>query len=162
FVADGGGVVRNRGTLMVADSVITAGHAFPPGAGGGISGGSGILSLGPIRIERTVIANNGFVSNGKPTLGGGIRALGSLEVIDSTIARNGANSGGGISAAGPVTLVRSTVSANVASTGGGLSAGDATLVNSTISGNTAGGIVAAGTVELSNVTITENVGGGVT
>jgi len=164
FVADGGGVVRNRGTLMVADSVITAGHAVTSGAGGGISGGAGILSFGPLHIERTVIGNNGLLSNGKPTaeLGGGIRALGSLEVIDSTIARNGANSGGGISAAGPVSLVRSTVSGNDASSGGGVSADDATLVNSTISGNTGGGIVAGGTVELSNATITENAGGGVT
>ncbi len=95
-------------------------------------------------------------------LGGGVRTVGPLDVIDSTIAGNGANSGGGISAAGPVTLVRSTVSGNIASTGGGLAADDATLVNSTISGNTGGGIIAGGSLALSNATITENVGSGVT
>jgi CSLREA domain-containing protein len=132
FVTDGGGAVRNRGTLKVTDSVIAGGHT--EGAGGGI------LSFGSLRIERSAIHDNNFKVEGGssiPTqLGGGIRALGPLEVIDSTIAGNSANTGGGISAAGPVTLVRSTVSANIASTGGGLAADDATVVNTTISGNT--------------------------
>src|SRR5262249_4068492 len=39
---------------------------------------------------------------------------------------------------------------------------DVTLVNSTISGNTGGGIASAGPVELANATITENIGSGVT
>src|SRR5262249_51594673 len=101
------------------------------------------------------------------------------EVNDSTIAGNravsidnGPSSGGGISAAGPVTLVRSTVSDNAVGPSamsllgtpgiaGGLAVENATLVNSTISGNPGGGIVAGGTLELSNATITENVGSGV-
>jgi CSLREA domain-containing protein len=167
FSADGGDI-RNRGALVVTDSVITGGHALTFEAGGISAGvGGGISSAGSLRIEHSVIRdNNKAIVNGgsliPANLGGGIRALGPLEVIDSTIDGNHASSGGGISAAGPVTLVRSTVSDNVASTGGGIAASDATLVNSTISGNTGGGIVAAGTLELSNATITENVEGGVT
>jgi len=153
-IANGGGVIRNHGTLVVTDSAIV--NPSPNAAG--VEGG-GILSLGSLRIERSVISHNGL---GTSLVGGGIRALGSLEVIDSTIAANSAGNGGGISAVGPVILVRSTLSGNTASTGGGLAADNATLVNSTVSGNTGGGLVAGGTVELSNVTITKNVGSGVT
>jgi CSLREA domain-containing protein len=165
-LANEGGVVRNHGTLVVTDSVIAAGLVLVF-ANGKLSGGTGggISSLGPLRIERSVISHNGMYGTFLTVpgvVGGGIRALGSLEVIDSTIAANGAGNGGGISAAGPLTLVRSTVSGNTASTGGGIAADDATLVNSTVSGNIGGGIVAGGTVDLSNVTIAENVGGGVT
>src|SRR5262249_10318448 len=112
-------------------------------------------------------------------VGGGIRALGPLEVNDSTIAGNravsidhGPSSGGGISAAGPVALVRRPVRDDAVGPSamsllgtpgiaGGLAVENATLVNSTISGNPGGGIVAGGTLELSNATITENVGSGV-
>jgi CSLREA domain-containing protein len=170
---DEGGAIRNRGTLVVADSVVEGIMGATAPVSAARNQGGGIFSLGPLRIERSVIRDNaagfGFQSVQSAGLGGGISALGPLEVIDSTIAGNRVASsdtapgiGAGISAAGPVNLVRSTMSGNTASTGGGLAAGDATLVNSTISGNTGGGIVAGGTVELSNATITENVGGGVT
>src|SRR5262249_18375275 len=168
FGVDEGGAIRNRGTLIIADSVVE-GNKIGTGFPAARTRGGGILSQGSLRIERSIIRDNvaglGNLNPAQPAgLGGGICALGPLEVIDSTIAGNAAVSsdtgpgiGGGISAAGPVSLVRSTVSGNTASTGGGLAADAATLVNSTISGNTGGGIVAGGTVELSNATITENV-----
>jgi CSLREA domain-containing protein len=183
-LVDEGGVIRNRGTLVVADSVVADIELVSTSPV--VKRGGGIFSVGPLRIERSVIRDN---SAGNPFsqttrsagLGGGISALGPLEVIDSTVAGNRAVSsdapepgrGGGISAAGPVTLVRSTVSGNTAGPsamsilgtpgiGGGLAVENATIVNSTISGNTGGGILVGGALDLSNVTITANPGGGLT
>jgi CSLREA domain-containing protein len=138
-----GGAIRNRGTLVVADSMLR---------GPGVARGGGIFSIGPLRVERSDV---GFA-------GAGISALGPLEVVDSTVSNRiffFGSLGDGINAAGPVTLTNTTVSGNK---GGVIVAGSATLVNSTISGNTSGGIVADGLVEFSNVTVTDNDGGGVT
>jgi CSLREA domain-containing protein len=155
---DDGGAIRNRGTLVVADSVVQS---------SAVARGGGIFSLGPLRVERSDIVGR------TASFGGGISALGPLEVSNSTIRGDGISAAGpvtlrsstlsgnraGVIVAGPATLVNSTISRN---TGDGIVAGSATLVNSTISGNTGGGVVADGLVELSNVTVTENDGVGIT
>src|SRR5262245_64984467 len=101
----------------------------------------GIFSVGSLRIERSLIRNSraGFGSSAGGGIGGGISALGSLEVIDSTITGNRAEStntdpgnGGGISAAGSVMLVRSTVNGNVAGMSGGSALESAPMTNSHI------------------------------
>src|SRR5262249_8168933 len=122
---DEGGAIRNRGTLVVADSTVL---------GEAVARGGGVFSIGPLRVGRSHIA-------GLASSGAGISALDPLDVIDTTIAPLFTSSlnGDGISAAGPVTLVNTTVSGN---RDGVIVAGSATLVNSTISGNTGGGIVA--------------------
>ena len=106
--------------------------------------------------------------------GGGIEVngVGTLNVFDSEIVGNRAESGGGIWSAGTVNLERTTVAGNVATgngstdpgRGGGLFVeGSATLTNSTVSGNTAatgGGVYTSGPLTLQNATVAANTGGG--
>jgi hypothetical protein len=78
--------------------------------------------------------------------GGAIRNEGILFVIESTITGNTANGGGGLSNNGEATIHNSTITGNIAENGGGLYnfGGTMTVVNSTITNNTGGGISNAG------------------
>ncbi|HEY7060382.1 MAG TPA: choice-of-anchor Q domain-containing protein [Chloroflexota bacterium] len=104
--------------------------------------------------------------------GGGIYALGTLTVANSTISGNVSGGGGGLWTLGTVTLTDSTVSGNmIDGFGGGLSGqGTTTLSRVTITGNTAtqdgGGVENnSGTMHLTDVTISNNTstaeGGGI-
>ncbi|MGD9924612.1 MAG: choice-of-anchor Q domain-containing protein, partial [Pseudorhodoplanes sp.] len=97
--------------------------------------------------------------------GGAVTVAGTtiLKVIDSTISDSAAVSGGGIAAFGPLTVVNSTITGNTAtSTGGGVmrTGGDVTFVNSTIHDNHSdlgGGIfVAASLLTILNSTVSGN------
>ncbi len=113
------------------------------------------------------------IHGGRPTglaTGGGILAdAGStLRLIDSAVEGNTATHGAGIASSGTLELTRTTVANNVASDdevtthGGGIlftSSGQATLENSTVSGNFAhegAGIYTDGDLVLRNVTIAQN------
>ncbi|MBI3161551.1 MAG: S-layer homology domain-containing protein [Chloroflexi bacterium] len=123
-----------------------------------------------------------IVNNLGAGTGGGIRNLGTLTVLNSTISGNNANSasgkGGGIYNSGTLTVTDSTISSNTAngtsansSGGGGIyNSGTLTVDGSTFSGNGAssgnGGAIynAGGTVTISNSTFSGNSassGGGI-
>ena len=106
--------------------------------------------------------------------GGGIEvnATGTLNLLDSEVVGNSAQSGGGIWSAGTINLERTTVAGN-ATTGDGSTdpgrgggvfvVGVGTLRNSTVSGNTAtsgGGVYTSGPLTLQSATVASNTGGG--
>lgn len=148
---------------------LTVQNGRSPARGGGISN-AGTLTL----------TNSAVSDNTAPFLsGGGIEQLGTLTLNHSTVSGNtSGSSGGGIInfGASSITLLESsTVSGNTAvgDAGGISNAGTLTLINSTVSGNTAGigkvggGIVnfatgATTTLESSTVSgNTASVGGGI-
>jgi CSLREA domain-containing protein len=112
-----------------------------------------------------VTISDGRVDNGE---GGGIHvAPGTdLNLFDSTVEGNTAETGGGIYSAGGLHIERSAISFNRAAgdtpRGGGLAvvADDTELLDTTISGNisdaTGGGLYTTGNVEMHNVTIARN------
>ena len=179
--AKGGGIV-NDGTLTIRDSLITGNATVPSvyNQGGTSGAGGGILNSGTATISDSTLTGN--TANGYG-VGGAIGAayIGSTVLNNCTLSNNSAHSGGAIgcidfysyTSTGPVTLNDCTISGNKAvSDGGGVYVGmsdEATLNNSTISGNTAargGGVYMNPTGELTSVnsTISGNTavaGGGV-
>ena len=125
-----------------------------------------------VAIERSLLVANEAI------LGGGVyQKLGTLMITDSIISANNANwYGGGLYAEGGViSFLGSTLVGNIAGTGGGIdigtsSAAELSILNSTLTGNTAtsiddggGAIYVIGlngsvTVNLRHVTITNNAG----
>jgi hypothetical protein len=104
---------------------------------GSATTGGGILNLGALGVQNSIISNNVASSNG-----GGISSVGgALAVQNTTITSNIAGSnGGGIYSTSPVTTVQnSTITNNSAQRGGGLSVigGILTIQNSTVQNNTA-------------------------
>jgi|GEM_PF-934877 len=114
-------------------------------------------------MNLTVSGGNYFVS---PTsTGGGIyNAGGILTLIGVNVMGNAAGYGGGIhNLNGTLMISNSTIIENLAISGGGIAtSGTMTILNSTISGNSAegnsagAGIRTSGTTNLNNVTITNN------
>lgn len=132
--ADAGGGISSDDKLVVIDSRIEGNTA---------SSGGGIFSIGSVVLNRTVVSRNDATSSG----GGIDNFVGSLTINDSTISYNtayevvhgfGSGYGGGISNYGPFVMSNSTVSGN---SGGGIDSGSGsvTITNSTISENTGGG-----------------------
>jgi hypothetical protein len=120
---------------------LTIAHGNAPGSGGGI------LNLGTLTIEHSVLSGNH--ADGAQQGGGGILNRGVLTVNHSTLSGNTANGdaqgGGGIlnAAGGTVTITASTLSGNHAfgddAAGGIFSAGTTWVNDCTLSGNTANG-----------------------
>nr|WP_271958423.1 dockerin type I domain-containing protein [Rubripirellula sp.] len=181
-----GGGVRNEGTLVIADSVVTGNRAT---RGAGVGNYNGTLS-----VQRSVITGNG---DGATQSGGGVENYSyydpaSISLTDTTVSGNRATHGGGVNnhaydGVASALITGSTISGNNADNGGGVSnsatyyaelgtQATLTIVGSTISGNiassTGGGIhsqattQSAGTLSIRNSTITQNTatggtGGGV-
>ena len=120
-------------------------------------------------LGSTVTISGITIQNGSAADGGGIRldASSSLTLRDAAVSGNHAsNVGGGIFVSGVLTIERVAIEGNSADVGGGLYINNGvtgTIVNSTISGNTAasdgGGIFTRSTVDITNSTIAENTGG---
>lgn len=159
FIVEGGSSATLRGLT------ITNGFGFD------LAGG--ILNNGTVNLERCVVTGNvvGANSNDFWKGGGGIYSGGNstLNVIDSTVSNNRTTlvDGGGIYAFfnAAVRIENSTVSGNVAgNVGGGIRMlGNATILNSTLSGNTSsawfGGALfhTDGVTNLVHSTVTANV-----
>jgi hypothetical protein len=146
--------------VTVNQSVTIQGDAFNPSIvnGGGIGPvfivNANDLSSAPLTATLSMMTiTNGNAGDAVQNEGGGIKNLGTLTVVQSTINGNKATTtgfaagiGGGIfnGGTGTLTVINSTISGNQATTsagnGGGLFNGGATatLVNTTINGNTAG------------------------
>jgi hypothetical protein len=113
-------------------------------------------------VNSTVNNNQALIVGFLPPFGGGIsNDGGTLTIQNTTISENtvaGGGWGGGVYNAGSLTAINSTIRGNTGSTGGGISGG-ATIINCTISGNSAsfegGGIDGFGTI--SNSTISGNM-----
>ncbi|MGD9858325.1 MAG: choice-of-anchor Q domain-containing protein, partial [Planctomycetaceae bacterium] len=125
--------------------------------GGGIDR---VLHVGP----NGVLTVNGVGIMGGITSGSGGGVFndgGSVRLVDSTVSGNTAAAGGGIANAGELIISQSTISGN---SGGGihnLGAGSAVITRSTIANNTdtaAAGISNSGIVELDNTIVAGNTG----
>lgn len=160
--AAGGGILNDNGIMSVADSVVRFNSSGALIGGGGISNRG---SLSSTLIERSTLHDNEGLD------GGGIKHdQGSMTIRASAIARNRAETGqgGGIwsdvgdSVAGDLTIEDSTIAGNSAFAGGGLYLDDAAVQirTTTIRGNDAtdgGGIAAAGSmINMTNSTISGN------
>jgi hypothetical protein len=134
--SSGGDVLISRSTIR---------DNGPNGTSRSGVGGIWSYSAGKIRIEDTIIRHN--TGSGA----GGIWGYGKMEIVNSTIAQN---DGGGISALQSATVVDSTISGNTGVTFGGVSAYQLDLIRSTVSGNTViplnGSYSAVGGVSVAN------------
>jgi len=175
-----GGGVRNEGTLLIADSVVTGNRAT---RGAGIGNYNGTLS-----VQRSVITGNGDATTQS---GGGIDNYSyydpaSISMTDSTVSGNRASSGGGLrnhayDGVASAVISGSTIAGNNAEVGGGIASRAVyyaeqgthallTIVGSTISGNVAstsgGGLHSQATTEsaatftIRNSTIARNTAAG--
>ncbi len=153
-------------TVSMNDLVIADGAAAPQGGG--------IRNFGTLNLDRVVVRDNTENSAGPPSFdlgGGGIyNGDGStLNLTDSTVTGNATlnQPGGGLYGFfnSTVNITRSTISGNIAGdVGGGLRMlGNATVLNSTFSGNTSttwhGGAVfhTDGQLTVSNSTFADNI-----
>jgi hypothetical protein len=132
---NGGGGIKNAGTLTINYSTLANNHSGP-----GFSGGGGIYNDGLLTVNNSTFSNNSAVGSA----GGIFNANGTLTVNNSTFSGNSASDSG--------------------SSGGGIANGDILIVNnSTFSGNSAGngggGIGDfGGTVTLRNTILANNGG----
>src|SRR5258706_610816 len=128
----GGGVLNDRGTLTITNSVFSFNTSAGSGTGGG-GGGSGPLT----------ITGNTFSGNSANFHGGGIyyEGGGMLTITNSTFSGNSTGGGGVLNDGGISTITNSTFSGNSAGGGGGVynTDGTLTITNSTFSGNNASG-----------------------
>jgi predicted outer membrane repeat protein len=160
-VGGGGGAINASADVEITHSIISGNQS-------GVNGGA-IAALGTATLTNMTLSNNRSTSNS----GGGVFAD-IVNLTDSVVSGNSADSGGGISAVTAATLLRTTVIGNHAGSGGGGGLyvfdappnGVATITDSTLSGNDttgAGGAVFAQSVVLKNVTVAGNqaaIGGG--
>ena len=151
---------NNAGRVFLVES-----GAFAALAGMTITGGSGAFIGGGVRNDGTVTITRVTMTGNSADHGGGLGNTGTATVIDSTFSGNfGLNEGGGLENYGALTLVNSTIAGNASPRGGGIAnAGGGTLnvTNSTISGNSGGGLDNIdGTVLLTNTIIAAQTLGG--
>ncbi len=132
YVSANGAGICNQGNLTVSNSAISGNYSWDDG--GGVFGDAG---------SNTTIYSS-TVSGNTGSQAGGIFNLGTMAVVDSTIAGNTANygAGGGIVNEGAMLVTSSTVSQNSAlQQGGGIfNNGTLTVVNSIVAGNTTAGV----------------------
>ncbi len=161
--SEGGGIDNEgAGTLTIAGSTLSGNSAFA-GSGGGIFNGL----TGTVTVTGTSTLANTAGANGA-----GFMNVGTMTVVDSTIANNNTGGiGGGIDnlAGGTLSVVNSTIAGNSGFDGGGGigSQGKLTSLNCTItdnsfgnSGGYGGGIgVDGGTATLNNTIVALNTNG---
>jgi hypothetical protein len=131
---DGGGILNAR-QMTIIDTTVTW-NSVSHGTGGGIyNWGSATLTL-----VNSTVSHNGGGFDGSGAVGGGIRNLGELTIVNSTVSENWASnlfsaSGGGIYSSGRMSLINSTVSGNRAESAGAIVASDAEIANTLIDGD---------------------------
>jgi hypothetical protein len=115
------------GDVLISRSVIR--DNGPNATSGSGVGGIWSASSNAIRIEESTIRGN------TGSRAGGVYGSGAIDVVRSSIDHNTGGTAGGLYVFGTLTLTRSTVRGNTGGTGG-VNAQSATVVESTISGNT--------------------------
>ena len=148
---DGGGI-NNLATLTITNTTISANLCG--------SAGGGIINGGSLTLDDSTVSENTSVDGGGCIENAGD---GTATITNSTISGNSTTrEGGGIDNAGTVTLSNSTISENSAGIGGGgifVDGGWATIIGSSISGNSAdggGGIGNDGWLTIINSSISGN------
>jgi hypothetical protein len=133
--ADGGGINSTAGTFTLSDSTVRNNLAAAGGfslSSGNSARGGGVRSVGPLTVSNSTISGNGArggtgPASGGSAEGGGLSCDGALEMANSTVSGNDATGGSVVSSGG---------SAGQAA-GGGIKGGAATLVNCTVTLNSA-------------------------
>jgi hypothetical protein len=165
----------NFGTLSLTGSTVSSNKGAIYGYFGTYGLTGGIYNQGTATLTNSTVSGN-TVPSGAGYGGGLDNVFGGLTVTNSTISGNTAAVGGGIYNLGNLTMQGSTVSGNNSQYGGGIlnnsftSAyngytyyGSETLVNCTLSGNSAtnqgGAVYDAGVSEITNSTISGNTAG---
>ena len=157
LVGNGGGI-SSGATLTISNCAISGNSITADGVQ---YSGAGIYNVGTMTIVNSTVNNNQALMGFLPPFGGGgiSNDGGTLTIQNTTISENtAAGYGGGVYNVGSLTAINSTIRGNTASGGGGIFGG-ATIINCTISGNSAmfegGGIFGGGTI--SNCTISGNM-----
>ncbi|MGA7397966.1 MAG: choice-of-anchor Q domain-containing protein [Solirubrobacterales bacterium] len=166
-VLDGGGALFSYGTeVQISGTTFTNNAAVAGGAVGGA-----VLIMG--NRADTTIGGSTFTRNVADTAGGGLHAVGPLQITDSEFRGNSSYvTGGGLRSIGPTTISGSLFAENTATVrGGGLDLGGITMdlnqrvpssiTNSTITGNQvdqagAGIFSTRSSVDIASSTITGN------
>ncbi len=151
--AGGGGIFSFFDTMSIAGSTIEGNTA---GAGGGVE------NEGTLTITLSTVTGNSSSYYGGGISNSVLYPGPSATISDCTITHNTGNQGGGIfNGQGALTVSVSTIAANSAVGAGGIeNDGTATVVDTTIAGNSSGGILNSGTLAAVNDTIAYNSGGG--
>lgn len=145
----------NKGVLVVTKDITIEGTGAPTVDGGGATG---VFSIGQFQGPFPTVSITGLTITGGRDVagegGGGIIVYGVLTLTGSTVSDSKAGFGGGIAfrfteANQPAArIVSSTISGNSADSGGGGIGvgfeGDLVMINSTVSGNTAGSAQTSG------------------
>jgi CSLREA domain-containing protein len=167
--ADDGGGIYNRGKLYITDSIISdnlGGTEDSGGYGGGIfNWGAGVLTI----FNSTFTDNHANVGGGIFNYGSDMGyGRGTVYITNSTFSNNRADVswdkiGGAIYNRGILNITESTIYGNHADSGGGINNGHyLTITNSTLYENhskTGGAISNGGTMSISNCTLTNSDGG---
>jgi hypothetical protein len=148
----GGGILVGGGNLILVSSTITGNSATDFG------GGINILASGTATITNSTISGN------TAPIGGGIVADGTTSITNSTVSGNTATSnsgtGGGIDSEGNLTVTNSTITGNQVpngnNNGGGIlkTANSASIINCTITQNSAAGVASSSGLFRANGAIT--------
>jgi len=187
-----GGCIITTGNVTLTNSTVTGCEAYGKYAAGGAVYANNITITGSTVSNSTAHASFKYYSGYyylTPALGGGTYSIADSQITNSTVTANTAEAyvpgysygqGGGVYGRGRVSITSSEISSNTADVGGAalsaLSAGGGagnrpagnasavTLLNSTVSGNTAllggGGIVAFNLpAQVISSTVTANNGG---
>ncbi len=143
-----GRAIRNEGSLTLIDCIVE-----------GDWGLTGIYSDGSLTLRRTVVRN--FEGGG---LCIGIESVGSLNLVDTTVTGVTASDGHAICSSGSLVVIGSAIVNNMNIAASIYSVGDATLVNSTVSGDTfsylSTAVAAEGSLTLINSTLVYSEGDG--
>ncbi len=144
---DGGGISNSTNPLTVSNSTMSGNSTSGSGGGGGLyADGSATMTIDG--SGTITVANSTISDNSSRVSGGGIQTLSgiSLTVSNSTISGNSFSQsdqgGGGIASAGDAVVINSTISGNSGpNVGGGIVnfSRSLTVKDCTFSGNSAGG-----------------------
>ena len=138
--------IRNQGSLTLTDCIVEPGDFA-------IGRGAAIYSDGSLTLNGTAL-RGGRGGMGPCT---GIRGTGSVTLVDSTVSDVGAPDGNAVCSSGSLLMIRSAVVDSDTVAAAITASGDATLVNSTVSGNTytagTNAIEFGGTLTLINSTV---------
>jgi hypothetical protein len=122
-VADGGGILNDDGLVTVTDSTVSSNVALNEADGDARGGGISNINSGSLIVSNSTVSGNSvysFPGSGSLSGGGGISngfplGHGSVKLTNSTVTGNsvtGAGGGGGIRNAGVATVVNTTIAGN--------------------------------------------------
>lgn len=163
----GGCIESNGSDLRLYDSMVAGCTAISDTA---YALGGGIGTLGSLKLTRTVVSGNAARGSAASALGGGAFAMGGITTVESIVRDNSLDGapgfitmGGGLFASSGASISGSTIAGNSSLYAAAVfaGAGQTTITNSTVSGNTSTGpdalrFVNADAVTISNSTIAFN------